>query len=106
MDMWTRNCIGMVVDGIDGTHADCGSGGLDGPTGGYVTLGSMGPTDVPTADESGEGLRYFQVRPEDESQPALELDVHGHTSSANDFDLRDMIRETEDFVGAEFAMAG
>ncbi len=81
---WERNCGGLIIDAIDGTHADCGSGGIaDGES---LNVGAppepnLSPagdiTSLPTdrASDSAAGQKYFPVRADDQSQPALDVDV-------------------------------
>lgn len=97
MTIWERNCLGMTVYGTGGNSADCGTGSLTGCTSdcgpesvaaGTSLLASGTPPEaglstnpvnsLPTerAGTSTEFQRYFPVRPEDLSQPALNVDNH------------------------------
>lgn len=91
MKEWQRNCIGMVIDGIDGVHADCGTGGFkDAPYGQLKTSGTSpdtqwSPAQIGTipagqnASPSATGQRYFPVDPADQVQSGTLFDLHtGH----------------------------
>lgn len=93
---WHRNCLGMTVGGVGGNPADCGTGGISGCYADCDTEGTSTPvslliggtppeaglsTDpinsapVERASDTTEGQRYFPVRPEDASEPALRVDT-------------------------------
>jgi len=101
---WHRNCLGMTVGGVSGLPADCGTSGIDGcfiaggdPSDGCDAEGgvstpvtllaggtppeaglSTNPVNsapVERASDTTEGQRYFPVRPEDGSEPALHVDT-------------------------------
>lgn len=101
---WHRNCLGMTVDGVGGLPADCGTSGIDGcyiaggdpadgcdaeggvstpvtllaggtPPEAGLSTNPVNSAPVERASASTQGQRYFPVRPEDESQPALHVDT-------------------------------
>lgn len=102
MNEWNLNCVGMIIGGVDGIQADCGSGGLDGDgvgggadrdllTGGPAPEPNLSPATVkasPSERASGStlGQRYFPISPRDATQGPLEVDVHPHhgPQAAND----------------------
>jgi hypothetical protein len=86
MAEWQRNCGGLTVYGITTELADCQTGGTDTSRG--LVYGGPPPAPGLSSDpvnsrpkdwlnDSVEGRRYFQLRPEDHAPPpATTQDVH------------------------------
>lgn len=96
LETWEKKCLGLTIGGVTANPADCGTGGISGcyetcDTEGTSTpvtmlLGGTPPeaglstnpvnsAPVERASDSTAGQRYFPIRPEDESQPALHVDT-------------------------------
>jgi len=96
METWEKNCLGLTINGSTGNTADCGTGGIAGCYADCDTEGTSTPVSlllggtppeaglstnpvnsapVERASASTAGQRYFPVRPEDESQPALHVET-------------------------------
>ena len=87
MEQWERNCIGLIIDGVETNYADCNNGALadnrtlhDGGTPPEAGLSSDPINSLPDerASASVQGQRYFAVNPDDQNQDALTLEVHPH----------------------------
>ena len=87
IEEWQRNCVGITIDTVANDHADCGFSGLaesrtlkysGAPPEAGLSSDPVNSLPDERASDSTEGQRYFPVRPEDENQDALTLEVHPH----------------------------
>ena len=87
MEQWERNCIGLLIDGVETNYADCNNGAIDTnrtlhdtgtPPEAGLSSDPINSLPDERASASVQGQRYFAVNPDDQNQDALTLEVHPH----------------------------